>query len=182
MEIDGIRTKDIYVILMKKRLKLNDYTPKQAHKNIKRINKKLTPKERDFWWRHTHELISIRRNEHKWRKNEDGSMMTNKCAMCVTEKEDRHHYEYGCKANEKWREHVMKYVNEMKEEEGKNDTTKERWNLNDEDMDETTMIIIAKARWIYQKARGKILNRNRMRMDMEVMMNTLKRAMARVGK
>ena len=110
--IDGIRTKEIYAILMKKRLKLNNYTPKQAHKNIKLINKKLTPKERDFWWRHTHELISVRRIEHKWRKNEDGSMMTNKCAMCMTEIEDRHHYEYGCKANEKWREHVMKYVNE----------------------------------------------------------------------
>ena len=97
--IDGIQTKEIYAILMKKRMRLNNYTPKQAHKNIKMINKKLTPKERDFWWRHTHELISIRKIENKWRKNEDGSMMTKQCAMCMMETEDRHHYEYGCKVN-----------------------------------------------------------------------------------
>jgi hypothetical protein len=125
--IDGIRTKEIYAILIDKRLKLNDYTPKQAHTNIKLINKKLTPKERDFWWKHTHKLISIRKIEHKWRKNEDGSMMTDKCAMCMMEIEDRHHYEYGCKMNEKWREHVMKYVNERKGEEEENDTTNEKW-------------------------------------------------------
>jgi hypothetical protein len=179
--IDGLRTKEIYVILMNKRLKLNNYTPKRAHASIKSINKKLTPKERDFWWRHTHELISIRKNEHKWRKNDDGSMMTNICAMCMKEIETRQHYEYGCETNEKWRKHVMKYVNEMNGEEGMNDMMIEKWNLNEKDMDETTMIIIAKARWIYQKERGKIMNRNRMMVDMNVMMNTLKRAMARVG-
>ena len=181
--IDGIQTEEIYAILMKKRMKLKNYTPKQAHKNIKLINKKLTPKERDFWWRHTHELISIRKIENKWRKNEDGSMMTKQCAMCMMETEDRHHYEYGCKVNERWRENVMKYVNETKGEEknNDNDTTKEKWNLNDKEMDETTMIIIAKARWIYQKARGKVLNRNRARVDMGVLMNSLKREMARVG-
>jgi hypothetical protein len=48
-------------------------------------------------------------------------------------------------------------------------------------MDEVMMVTIAKARWIYQKTRGKIMNRNRMSVDMEVMMNSLKRAMARVG-
>ena len=73
---------------MSKRMKLNNYTPKRAHKNIKLIKKKLTPKERYFWWRHTHELISIKKREHRWRKNDDGSMMTNKCAMCKTEIED----------------------------------------------------------------------------------------------
>jgi hypothetical protein len=188
IEIDGewrsietIRTKEVYAILMKKRLKLINYIPKEAHKNIKQINKKLTPKERDFWWKHTHKLISIRKIENKWRKNEDGSKMTDKCAMCMTEIEDRHHYEYGCKANEQWRAHVMKYANEMKGEEQKNDTTNEKWNLNINDMDETTMIIIAKARWIYQKARGKVMNGNRVRMDMEVMMDSLRGAMARVG-
>ena len=100
----------------------------------------------------------------------------------MTEIEDRHHYEYGCKANEKWREHVMKYVNEMKGEEKANDTTKDKWNLNDKEMDEMMMVVIAKARWIYQKARGKIMNRNQVRMDMDVMMNSLKRAMARVSR
>jgi hypothetical protein len=179
--IDTIQTKDIYAILQNKRLKLNNYIPKQAHKNIKLINKKLTPKERDFWWRHTHELISIRKIENKWRKNDDGSMMTNKCAMCKTKIEDRHHYEYGCKANEEWRECVMQYVNEMKGEEKQNEITKDKWNLNEKNMDELMMVAIAKARWIYQKARGKVMNRNRMRMDMEVMMNSLKRAMARAG-
>ena len=44
------------------------------------------------------------------------------------------------------------------------------------------MVIIAKARWIYQKTRGKIMNKNRVSMDLEVMMNSLKRAMARVGR
>ena len=109
-------------------------------------------------------------------------MMTDKCAMCTMEIEDRHHYEHGCKANEKWRERVMKYVNEMKGEEKKDDVTKDKWNLNDKNMDEATMIVIAKARWIYQKTRGKIMNKNRVRMDMDVMMNSLKRAMARVGR
>ena len=75
----------------------------------------------------------------------------------------------------------MKHVNEMKGEESKNDTTKERWNLNDEKMDEKMMVTIAKARWIYQKTRGKIMHKTRARVDMDVMMNSLKRAMARVG-
>ena len=75
----------------------------------------------------------------------------------------------------------MKYVNERKGEEEENDTTNEKWNLNDKNMDEVMMVTIAKARWIYQKTRGKIMNRNRMSVDMEVMMNSLKRAMARVG-
>jgi hypothetical protein len=208
--IETIQTKDIYKILQEKRLKLKNYTPKQAHMNIKLINKKLTPKERDFWWRHTHKLISIRKIENKWRKNEDGSMMTDKCALCTINIEDRQHYEYGCKTNENWRKCVMNHINDMKgeekyggddgggvgdgggggggggggdggENENENDITKEKWNLNEENMDEVMMVAIAKSRWIYQKARGKVMNRNRMRMDMEVMMNSLKRAMARAG-
>ena len=63
-----------------KRLKIA-YTPSIAHTVLEDIEKRLTPKEREYWWKVTHNIISISKIEQKWRKSEDGTEVSPICPM-----------------------------------------------------------------------------------------------------
>ena len=63
-------------------MKLKGYSPRKAHESIDGIQKKLTANERDYWWRMTHGLISVRKIESKWKKKENGEPVGSKCPMC----------------------------------------------------------------------------------------------------
>jgi len=104
-DLENIEIKDVYWKLVDKRLKIK-YTPSIAHTVLKGIEKRLTPKEREYWWKVTHNIISIRKIEHKWRKNEDGTEVSPMCPMCKQEIEDRKHYNTECEVIQEWRKQV----------------------------------------------------------------------------
>ena len=86
-------------------MKLKGYSPRKAHESIDAIQKQLSASERDYWWRLTHGLISTKKTESKWKREENGELVESTCPMCE-EVEDREHYEYGCKEIEKLRSRV----------------------------------------------------------------------------
>ena len=61
--IETLQTQTIYGTLLEKQTKLRKYTPKTAHKNLHKIKKYLTPEERNYWWKLTHKIISIKRQK-----------------------------------------------------------------------------------------------------------------------
>ena len=114
-EISGIKSKELYNILLTIRAKRKKEEEKPSFKRLHAIKRRLTPKERDYWWRLNHGLISIKKNEHKWRKNEDGSQMSDKCPVCKEEIEDRQHYDYDCKQTQRFIDRITETFDEMKE-------------------------------------------------------------------
>ena len=93
--ITALKTKQIYKQLMQRRLKTGKYKADTAHKNIQGIQTKLTAAERDYWWRLTHNLISTKKKESKWKREESGELVKDKCPVCKEEAEDMPHYNYG---------------------------------------------------------------------------------------
>ena len=63
--IESMKTRQIYDNLIKKRLKAKNCTPKRAHENVRKIQRNLKAKERDYWWRLTHKLIITKKREIK---------------------------------------------------------------------------------------------------------------------
>ena len=62
--IEDITSRMVYTILINKRSKLQGYVLNIAHKHIQKIQKYLTSKERNYWWRLNHNIISTKRTEH----------------------------------------------------------------------------------------------------------------------
>ena len=73
------------------------YEPRQTHGIIQSIQRRLTAKERDFWWRLTHKTIQTRKRESKWKKDKNGMAIENTYPICNEEEESWEHYEYDCK-------------------------------------------------------------------------------------
>ena len=67
--IERLKTKIAYEILTEKRNKTKDYIPNKAHKKVHKIQKYLTPEERNYWWRFNHKIISIKKTEIKFKRN-----------------------------------------------------------------------------------------------------------------
>ena len=95
--IERIKTRQVYDKLIEIRMKVKDYTAKNAHKNVKDIQKRLTADERNYWWRLTHRVTPIKKRESKWRKDKNGDAMRSTCPVCKEEEEDWDHYDYECK-------------------------------------------------------------------------------------
>ena len=72
---------------------IKNFKPNPAHKTALRIDKYLTAKERNFWWRLSHNLIVMIKYESKF--NKEGEPPTsNKCPIFKEETETRDHYNY----------------------------------------------------------------------------------------
>ena len=166
--IEQLKTKLVYAILIEKRMKLKGYSPRKAHESIDGIQKKLTANERDYWWRMTHGLISVRKIESKWKKMENGEPVGSKCPMC-DETEDREHYEYGCKDSEELRKRVAIRAGRQPPL-----ISREEWALEVE-VEEDMKMMIATARWIYHCERCKIDLGKRRRMNIKIVMQKLDR-------
>ena len=98
-------------------------------------------------------------------------LVASTCPVCKEEEEDRAHYEYGCKAMEELRERVARRAGRQNPQ-----ITKEEWML-EEEVEEKTRVLIAKARWIYHCERCKIDLGKRRRMNLEIVMQRLDRRM-----
>ena len=173
--ITAITTKQAYERLKSKRLKIGNYEPKKAHRYIRCIHKKLTADERDYWWRMTHELISTKHKECKWRRDDKGELVSPMCPVCREEREDVDHYNYGCRYIQEFMDRVAKKWGGGKE------ISKEEWCMEKEGMEEERKVVIAKARWIYHCERCKMDKRRRKRMNMEALMNRLAKRLAVIG-
>ena len=174
--ITRLTTTQAYNQLKAKRLRARKYKPKKAHENIDSIQDKLTADERDYWWRLTHELISTKNKESKWKREESGELIASTCPVCKTEKEDASHYNNDCSLIQVFRKRVAKRGRRG------GDITKEEWNLEAEGMEENMMVLIAKARWVYHCERCKMDRKKRRRLNMETLMNRLDRRMAIIEK
>ena len=130
--------------------------------------------------------------EHKWRKQEDGSPVSDRCPVCKTEKEDRRHYDYDCKSMQVLIDRIQERLGES--------ITRSEWNLQPPQlspppspspspspplqplpqptmMTEMKAIMIAKARWIHHKERCKLANNGRRRMNIDLVMQKLEQAL-----
>ena len=166
-QITKIKTREIYNRLIEKRF---GQTKKDDKKKINHamttIRNKLTPKQREFWWKTAHRVYKTNDRVHKYKVDERGRQAS-ECQVCRADKETWSHMEYDCVGMQRWMERVgkvyEKYVEEIKKErrqEGKKEKeiekwtkpSREQWRLETEqEMNEEKMITIAIARWIYHK-------------------------------
>jgi len=108
--IERLTTKQTYDRLIQTRMTIRNYEPKKAHRVIHGIQRKLTAKERDYWWRLIHKTIQTKVKESKWKKNERGENETRKCPVCKTEEEDWDHYDYDCKGVREMNKNVAESI------------------------------------------------------------------------
>jgi hypothetical protein len=191
MDTDKDTTRHVYEILRMKRMKrkMMDRSPFQV---MKQIEKKLTARERDYWWRLSHNTISLKSREHKWRKNEDGTAVSDRCPACKTEKEDRKHYDYDCTSMQTLIDRLQDKLDET--------ITRQDWNLQTPtsppshppliphpqppqptpQLADRKAIVIAKARWVHHKERCKLANNGRKVMNLDLVMQKLEHALQMV--
>ena len=169
--IERMKMRKAYDKLIQKRMKMKNYTPKEAHRNIHAIQKTMTAVERDYWWRLTHRTIQTKKRESKWKKDERGEEIKSTCPVCKAEEEDWDHYDYECQG-------VREMNAKVAERAGREQAfSKEEWRLEKEGMERKEMMIVAKARWIYHCERVKMDKKKRKRMNTTTLMNRLNRRM-----
>jgi hypothetical protein len=173
--IERLTTRQTYDRLIRRRMKLKDYTPRKAHKIVHTIQKQLTANERDFWWRLTHRTIQTKTRESHWKKDENGKFETRQCPVCKKEEEDWDHYDYECSGAREMNERVAESVGRAQA------FSRSEWSLEEEGMEREVMVTIAKARWIYHCERVKMDKNQRKRMNGMILMNRLHRRMTIVA-
>ena len=165
--IEAIKTNTIYSILLEKRYKLKNYTPKEAHTNINKIKCYLTPEERHFWWKLTHKTVSIKKTESKYKRDKCDNLVSAECPLCHHQEETRIHYEYECLPLMRFRRHIAQLL-------GKQDLTYDEWML-EKTQGPEAMLLIAKARWAFHCERCNIDHKRRQRFNMEVVLTRTQR-------
>ena len=193
-EVDGVwhkleqaKPKLIYDAIWKSRSKESAYKVKRGEKrdfelNLAMVRKKsLTPKERDYWFRLAHGRVYYKNRESRWRR-EEGQLVSSTCPACRAEVETKSHYNYDCKVVQKFITLLEKVYEEAREEKEEAWVRPDRasWNLEiDRELSETMIILIAKARWAFHKERCKRDNKGVRNLDLEVVVDRVKAAMAR---
>jgi hypothetical protein len=161
----------IYNELIRRRfgeLKEND---KKVNFAMTEIRNKLTPKQREFWWRVAHKKFQTNKQAHKWKVDPTRGRAAEVCSVCKGPKEDWDHMEYECTGVQKWLEMLEevydKYTRGREVEKWVKPTRKE-WRLEEgEEMTEDKMVVIAIARWLYHKERSALVHRQRRRLDVD---------------
>lgn len=176
-EFGKVKSREIYNKLVEIRIKESkqemDVMKWRAFYKLEQIKKSLTAKERDFWWRLKHQIISIRKTESKWKRDNAGRVVSPVCPVC---KETWRHYERDCKALQEFKGRVGE---EMKDwfwlgRDRQRKITEEEWRLEEEGMGEREAMIIAKARWIYHCERCMIDMKKKRRIDQNQMIDKLR--------
>ena len=137
--------------------------PKTAHKNIHKIKKYLTPEERNYWWKLTHKIISVKKTESKYKRDQSDNLVSAECPLCHHPEETRQHYEYDCPTLSRFRHQIAHYL-------GKRELTHAEWMLETPQPLETT-ILIAKARWAFHCARCNVDHNRHKELNLEVVLN-----------
>jgi hypothetical protein len=169
--IERMKTKQIYDRLIRKRMRLRDYTPKKAHTHVNEIQKQLSATERDYWWRLTHRVIQTKQRESHWKKDENENSETRTCPVCKVEEESWEHYDYKCKGVREMNERVAESMGRAQA------FSRAEWSLEEEGMEKEMMLKIAKARWVYHCERVKMDMKQTKRLNTNTLMNRLNRRM-----
>jgi hypothetical protein len=178
-------SKELYWRLWEKRKNkpkykvVDNYTCNQAMDN----KKELTPKERDYWFKMAHGQVSTKHRESRWRREEEeGELMGSECPICKREVETKEHYNYDCKVMQKFITLLEEVYEEERgeKEKGWSRPSREVWNLSKKrEISKTMISLIAKARWVYHKERGKKDNKASRRMDLVVLVDRVRVAMTK---
>ena len=88
--IERLKSKSVYELIIEKRNRIRKCTPNPAHAVIYKIDKYLTPDERNYWWRLNHKLVLTKHTESKFKRDDEGNLVSNKYPICKTSKERKH--------------------------------------------------------------------------------------------
>jgi len=178
-KIEDIKTRDIYLILMKKRIK-----QEKTHKTNKAlaedyIRNELTTREKTYWFKLAHRAIQTNVRKTKWLKNENGEPHTNRCPMCKTEVETWEHYDYDCEQVQTYMVRLKEVYEDYMTKMGKEMSiwvkpTREEWRLDMVKMEREKEMVIAKGRYVYEKMRCKTDYRQRKRSNVDMLIEELK--------
>ena len=168
--IERLKSKAVYEIIIEKRNRIRKYTPNTAHAVLYNIDKYLTPEERNYWWRLNHKLVSTKQTESKFKRDEEGNLVSNKCPICKTSKETKQHYNNECPSIVKYRSRIAEKLNHKK-------ITNEEWNLEISTKNIYKDIYIAKARWVFHCERCNVDYRRRRRINISVVLNRTQKRM-----
>ena len=116
-DIEAITAKDAYEKLSKKRMqKMQKKKGEKVATNhaMTTIRKKLSPGQREFWWKIAHRAYTTNSKLHKWKV--DGDIRhTNMCVVCGDQKETWEHMEFECTELQKWIEMLEEVYEEFME-------------------------------------------------------------------
>ena len=60
--------------------------------SIHEIEKCLTPKERSYWWKLNHKLVSTKKSKRKFKRDENGNLASPKClAFKINDETKKYH-------------------------------------------------------------------------------------------
>ena len=145
------------------------------------VHNELTTKEKKYWFKCVHKTIQTNARKAHWLTDTNGKKHNNTCPVCKTRKETWEHYEYECTAMQmyiKRMDEVYEYYM-SKTDQGKKTWTKptrEEWRLDMDtrDMPMEEMVIIAKARYVYEKMRVRLDYGQRRTMTIDHLIDELK--------
>ena len=146
---------------------LRNYTPKKAHKKIDKIKDCVTPEERHFWWKLIHKIVSTKKTESKYKRDQFDNLVSSLCPLCHQQEESRLHYEYDCPTLSRFRQQTAHLL-------GKEDFIYDEWILETTQGTEATLLI-AKARWAFHCERCNIDQNRRNRLILEVFLAWIQR-------
>jgi hypothetical protein len=179
-KIEEIKTRDLYQILLKKRVKGRKNEEMKRNKTMTEdgVRNELTTNEKKYWFKCAHKTIQTNNRKAHWLRNENGQSHKQECPVCKTDKETWEHYEYDCRMVQQYIERIEDVYKYYMEKTGKSKTwakpTREEWRLDmDTDMDREKMVLIAKARYVYEKTRWRLDYRQRRAMKLDHLIDEL---------
>jgi len=168
--IERLKSKTVYELLIDKRNRIKKYTPNPAHAILHNIDRFLTPEERNYWWKLNHKIVSTKQTESKFKRDEAGKLVSNRCPICKVHKETKQHYNNECSKIIEYRHRIAEII-EHKE------ITDKEWNLEISTKNIYSDIYIAKARWVFHCERCNVDHRRRKRVNITIILNRTKKRM-----
>ena len=78
----------VYNELIRRRFGVLKESDKRVNYAMTEIRNKLTPKQREFWWRVAHKKFQTNRQAHKWKVDPNRGRAAEVCSVCKGPKED----------------------------------------------------------------------------------------------
>ena len=168
--IEKLNSKIVYETLQKAREQIKNYTPNKAHKTLYEIDTFLSSEERFYWWRLTHKIVSTKKSESKYKRDEKGDLVSPICPICQEKEEDLEHYNNGCIAIKTFKEKLAEKLEH-------DIFSDEEWSLKTPTDNRYVNIYIAKARWAFHCERCNVDHRRRRKINYEVVLNRTQKRM-----
>ena len=116
-------------------------------------------------------MTPIKKRESKWKKEKNGEAVTSMCPVCDEEEESWEHYDYECKGAKQMNERIAGRL-------GRDRFSREKWDLEKEEMETNGIVSIATARCIYHCERCEMDTKRKKRLNIQTLMNRWNRRMS----